>query len=433
MGENPPGLPEDNPDRYLYFFIHNVFANFFRDSLDYFAGHLYPRFEHRVVATYDKAVEYLTKKDQYGREIDKPQLPALILNPSGEFELADAIAGGKQTWRFPNLDPGLATRIFLPVYADSNVQVNVGFIRIQGDIELLMLLNSFYEYCDLRMLFLQIFAGFERWIYPQYFTTFIILPEELVNYEYSNPVTGVKYKLNWESAGAYERLVRTTAKNELVLPCNIKPIYKLTGFSDVSQRYGGTDKLADWRLGATIKYEIEVPAWLLLISNYLPQSLSMEVKAGSVYSEYDFEIPTRRWYNDLGRYFPHLAGADDSTSTFSITTYNSDSNADPSVQATMDSTCVMEAQVEYNFNTRYFHIITEADAKSTVDIQITLPEPIFDMRALIVNSKNGPMTYGDHYYVTKDGKTLVIRVDTVTLVEGEIIELYVYTLEYKGP
>ena len=69
MGENPEGI-EYADQRDWYFFVHNVYANFFKDSLDYFAGHLWPRFEHRVVATYDKAVEYLTKKDQYGREVD---------------------------------------------------------------------------------------------------------------------------------------------------------------------------------------------------------------------------------------------------------------------------------------------------------------------------------------------------------------------------
>ena len=294
MGENPEGI-EYADQRDWYFFVHNVYANFFKDSLDYFAGHLWPRFEHRVVATYDKAVEYLTKKDQYGREVDKPQLPAMILNPSGEFDLADAIAGGKQTWRFPNLSPGFGKRLFTPIYQDENMYITVVFMRIQGDIELLMLLNSFYEYCDLKMLFLNTFAGFDRWIYPQFFTSFIILPPELVNYKYKNDITGADYGINWEQEGAYEHLIKTTAKDEMVYPVNIKPIYKLTGFSDVSQRYGGTDKLADWRLGATIKYEIEVPTYIVVTQDYLATGVEMEIRAGSAYTIYDpVEVPTFR-------------------------------------------------------------------------------------------------------------------------------------------
>ena len=75
----------------------------------------------------------------------------------------------------------------------------------------------------------------------------------------------MKYKIDWESAGAYNRLVKTIAKDELVLPCNIKPIYKLTSISDGSNRYGGADQLADWRLTATIRYELEIPAFYTII------------------------------------------------------------------------------------------------------------------------------------------------------------------------
>ena len=156
MGKNPVGYPERDL-RYMYMFIHNVYANFFKDALDYFSGHLYPRFQYTVIGTYDKGVEYIIKKCQMdGQETDRPNLPALILNPSGDFDLADAITTGKQMWRFPNLNPGLVSRLFDPVYKDEQVLITPGFIRIQGDIELLMLLNSFYEYCDVKMLFLQI-------------------------------------------------------------------------------------------------------------------------------------------------------------------------------------------------------------------------------------------------------------------------------------
>ena len=87
--------------RWRYHFIHNVYAHFFNDMLEYFSTYHYPRFEYTVVGTYDKAVEYLEKCQQYERETDKPLLPALILNPSGEFDNADALSGGKQLWRFP--------------------------------------------------------------------------------------------------------------------------------------------------------------------------------------------------------------------------------------------------------------------------------------------------------------------------------------------
>jgi len=409
MGANPQGLDRE-PRRDLYFFIHNVYANFFKDSLDYFSLHLYPRFEHRVVGTYDKAVEYIQKTCQYDRETDKPMLPALILNPSGDFDLADGNAGGRQLWRFPNLSPGMIKRIYDPVYQDANTQVTVGFVRMQGDIELLMLLNSFYEYCDMKMLLLQIFGGMERWIYPQFFTTFVILPEELINYEYSNPYTGLKYKLDWASAGAYDKLVKTTARNELVIPCNIKPTYKLTGFSDASTRYGGADALADWRLGITVKYEIEMPSYLVLQSDWLAEEALINIQSGSAYSAYsNYDVPTHMIHRTASKDW----GLDETSSSV----------------INMDGTTYIDTSAterEYEYHTRYFHIITQTEVDSTANVPISIPEQIDDVEGFIVNSKYGEMSFGDHYLLTDNGNTLLIRIDTVELELGMIIELYVY-------
>ena len=405
MGEHPVGI-EYTDERDYYYFVHNVYANFFKDSLDYFAGHLWPRFEHRVVATYDKAVEYLTKKDQYGREVDKPQLPAMILNPSGEFDLAEAIAGGHQMWRFPNLSPGFAKRLFIPIYEDSNVYITVAFMRIQGDIELLMLLNSFYEYCDLRMLFLNVFGGFERWIYPQYFTSFIILPPELINYKYTNDITGADYTIDWDEIGAYEKLIRTTAQDQMVYPVNIKPIYKLTGFSDVSQRYGGTDKLADWRLGATIKYELEIPTYIVTTQDYLIRNLELEIRAGSAYTVYDpIQVPT---FRDRFDKLQDLI-VPDGTSTVEI-----------------DSTAFECIESQYEFKIRYYHIVTKAEAESTTNIKFRLPEKIENRRLLLINSVAGLLDYGDNYLLSNDGWYVTIKVESVNLSEDMVLELYVY-------
>lgn len=406
MGADPQGLDREGR-RDIYFFIHNVYANFFKDALDYFSLHLYPRFEYKVVGTYDKAVEYLNKQCELDRETDKPNLPALILNPSGDFELADGNAGGRQLWRFPNLAPGMLKRIFDPIYQDENIQIDVGFMRIQGDIELLMLLNSFYEYCDLKMLFLEIFGGYERWIYPQFFSTFIILPEELINYEYTNEYTGLKYKIDWDSAGAYNQLVKTIGREELVMPCNIKPTYKLTGVSDGSQRYGGADQLADWRLTATIKYEIEIPAFLVLQSDYLVENVDINIYAGSTYSSYDYtEVPDFKL-----TYRKHFDWGLDETSNSVIST---------------DATCTQSYEQEYEFHTRFFHMVTQAEVDSTSNLEIQLSFDVDDLVAIRLNSIYGEMHYGDHYYFINNNSTLVINRENVDIFEGMVIEMYQY-------
>ena len=66
----------------------------------------------------------MTKKEQYGREVDKPILPSLVLNPSGDFGLDDANSTARQLWRFPNLAPGLADMLYEPIYQDSHISLN---------------------------------------------------------------------------------------------------------------------------------------------------------------------------------------------------------------------------------------------------------------------------------------------------------------------
>ena len=394
--------------RETYHFIHNVFAHFFKDALDYFTT-LYPRFEYRVVGTYDKAVEYLSKRSQYNRETDSPLFPALILNPSGEFYPAEGNAGGKQLWRYPNLAPTMIKRLFEPVYQDDHLIMHAAFIRIKGEIELIMLLNSFYEYCDLRMLFINYFGGLDRIIYPQFFSSFIILPDSFLRYNYSNEYTGTVYDIDWTTANATNQLVKSTAQNEAVLPLNIKPNFSMTSMSDGSNRYGGPDKIAEWRLNVTVNYEIEIPNYMILESDYLAENVHMEIRYGSAYSAYnDYQPPVNRqlynYYWDWGL---------DATS-------NSD------ILLTSDATCEIDNLGDYVYKTRYFHIVTEADAAQTTYLNITIPETITDRHALIVNSIHGELNYGDHYLVVNNGTTLRIKMANVNLVAGWILELYIY-------
>jgi hypothetical protein len=393
--------------RETYHFIHNVFGHFFKDMLDYFSSTLYPRFEYRVVGTYDKAVEYLAKRAQYDRETDQPMLPALILNPSGEFSPAEGNAGGKQLWRYPNLAPTMIKRLFDPIYQDDHLIMHAGFIRIKGEFELIMLLNSFYEYCDLRMLFINYFGGLDRIIYPQFFSSFIILPDDFITYRYDNEYTGTNYRINWSTANASNQLVRSTAQNEVVLPLNIKPQISMVSMSDGSNRYGGPDKIAEWRLTVTVNYEIEMPNYLVLESDYLAENVHLEMRYGSAYSAYnDYQPPTNRqlynYYWDWGL---------DSTAHSIIAS---------------DATCEIDNMGDYVLKTRYFHIVTAAEAASTTYVDITIPERITDRFALIVNSRYGQLNYGDHYLIVNNGTTLRIKKENVELQEGWVLELYVY-------
>ena len=404
--------------RYNYTYIHNVFGHFMSDTLDYFADYLYPRFEMKVISTYDKAVMYLEQGQKLGREQDMPMKPTLILNPSGDFDFDDQ--GGKQPWRFPNLAPGMIKYLFDPIYQDQNVIITPGFSRIKGEMEFMALLNSFYEYCDVKMLLGLIFAGKDRFIYPQWFNSFIILPPEIYDYHYSNPYTGVSYTI--DITGSENRLVKSTNQTEVVYPCRILPRYKLTGMSDGSERFGGTTKLPEWKLNFTLEYEVEIPSFLVLETDYIIKDFKVNIGYGSCYS-------SNSAYNsdNIPVNISTFTGEEiyyDSTGTVQL-----DLDSTSAVVADYESDHVnITNKKEMEFNTRYFHIVTKGEADSETDISFALPEQILpkDKDLLRVQGRFGPLGYGDHFELSSDGWNITIHKEYVDLNKGEILELEVY-------
>jgi hypothetical protein len=396
--------------RYNYYWIHNVFAGFAKDTLSYFGDYLYPRFEWQVVATYDKAVEYLNKQAKYNRETDQPMRPGLILDPSGDFGFDETY--GKMLYRFPNLAPGLVKYMYQPIYQDKNVLITVAFGRMIGEFSFIGLMSSFYEYCDMRVYLNLIFGGLERFIYPRWFNSFIILPEEIYNYSYNNDVTGLQYTIN--IVEAYSKLIKTANTNELVYPCTILPRYKLTGITDSSSKLGGVEGLPDWKLGFTISYEIEIPTFLILESDYLAEKLTVNVGYGSCYSSNQVYSESDEISVDIDSFDSNIDHGLDSTSNSTITFPD---------EATIDN---RKTRV---FKTRYYHIVTDSEATSVTTIDINLPEVVTDHNLLKFVGKYGELKYGDHYTIVSGGT--IIRVDKVyvSLQTNDILEIYIY--EYQ--
>jgi len=406
MSWNPHPDTELNPERYNYFYIHNTFGHFVKDTMDYFADYLYPRFGNwKIIGSYDKAVEFLNKQQQLNREPDQPLRPALILDPSGDFGLDENY--GKLAYRFPNLNPGFAKYVWDPIYQDRNILITVGFGRVIGEFNFIALLSSFYEYTDMRMFLNLIFGGSDRFIYPQWFNSFIVLPEEIVNYEYYNDVTHETYHLNLEDS--YTTLIKTTNRNELVYPCNIKPRYKLSGISDASTRLGGTDSLADWRLSFTLSYEIELPTYLILKSDYLAENLVINIGYESCFT--------------INNIYSSSANPVNVDSINVQVDHNLDTTSNSEIG---DVTVTIGDKKEKIFKTRYYHVVTQEEFDSTSVVEINLPEVILDKDLFRLNGKYGNLSYGDHYVLSVDGTILTIDKEYVELDIGDILELYVY-------
>ena len=133
---------------YIVPFTHNMLSDIYKSFLDFFSGQ-FPRINWKVMGTYFKAVEFLNKKDQMGREVDMPMLPMMSLNPSGEFVIEEKY--GRMFWRFPYLAPGLTSSMFTPIYQDQYVKITPNFTRLRGELEIGIGTASYYEYLDYKV------------------------------------------------------------------------------------------------------------------------------------------------------------------------------------------------------------------------------------------------------------------------------------------
>jgi len=399
-----------------YFFIHNSFAHFYDGVLTYMADYLYPRFSHRVIGTYDKAVEYINKKSQYGdNEHDMPNLPAIILNPTGDFTMAEADAGGKQLFRYPNLGNGAVrlARIYDPIYKDEQVLVTPAFSRVQGEIEIIMLLNSFYEYCDMKMFMYQIFGGLDRPIYPKDYTSFIIMPEEFLNYTYENEVTGQTYQPDWGSAGLYNYLVRTTNRNELVIPYSHHASLTLTGMNDGSNRYGTAEKLAEWRLSCSIRYEVELPWYLLLQSDYMYNNISLNISA-------NVSMVTPKKISDFESF-------DHTKLSFETGMDSTSHNA----QVNLPDSAEIVARSGFKKVESFYYEITQSD-EILEKLTIFVPEHINEDNVIFIDTKYGELDPYIHYWimdVQPEGITIDIINNSEYFTNSDVIEVYIYERE----
>lgn len=458
--------------KHHYAFVHNAFGQFIESTRDYFVSEFFGRFKWSVIGTFDKAVEYINKQDKgkgppfdppgQGPPSQQPELPALIINPMGEMGIDEARHGSKQLYRFPNLAPGMLAYLYEPIYKDANVMITPGFTRLRGELECIALLNSFYEYFDFRILLLQMFGGLERPIHPVFFDTFIILDNQLLSYKYQNDVLNLEYELDWQNHGAYEKLIKTTNKNEVVFPCRIRPFYTLTSQSDQSERYGGADKLAEYKLGFTISYEIEIPTMLMIFENLdLSESdrhLSINISYGSSSSEYYLkdEYYKSKLENDVNSIntkiiFPNLRNTlinktQEEYSQLAGFSYDEEGNVIKDVKYTpinesiYESTINKDGEVEKVMNyelsvlSRYFHKLTKEQLEKDY-VDIPLPIKIDDINYVIiggfkVNSKFGEFEYKKHFdIITNENNNDTLRLfmnEIYNLNENDLIEIFYY-------
>lgn len=242
-------------------YIHDSFSSMFRGMLNWFQEGFDQRFNYKVMATYDKAVQFFNqKRKSKDGNTSTNILPSITLDPNLDFVNEDR--GGKFPWMFPNLD-NVHGRYFCNHIdlKEQGVTISVMRTRYSGTCDVTFWLQSIYELMDIRTKLIQYCNGIGRWIRPEFFWTHVILPKELVEF---NRHDGKK--LDWSTTPMEVIQLATTNTKEYGIPYPLNAMWRLDSLSDGSTKYGA-DQLTEWKFTATFTWECDIPTFLRL-DNY---------------------------------------------------------------------------------------------------------------------------------------------------------------------
>lgn len=273
---------------YTHHYINNCWGAFFRGFLNWFGDEFYP-FTTKVISTYDKAVQFFQDREQNRKETDKPMMPAVTLDPQ-EFHPEER--GGRFQWMYPNLHPKFGARISSPIlYADNNIIITPVRTRFQGTMEIICWLHSVYEYLDV-MTRLHVYSGGTgRWLRPKLFWSYLVLPEALLRMTYTNEYSGESYQIDWNSTENVQTLVKNMGQMKTVYPVLLTPMFRFESINDASQKYGGDD-LASWKLGVNVYYEIEIPTFIVVETDWKLEKVNVSVEFGdNAFTQYGTQPP----------------------------------------------------------------------------------------------------------------------------------------------
>lgn len=267
------------------FMIHNIFGSFFSGVLNWFSSDFYPRFNYKVIGTYSKAIEYFKKLKTQGNENLKNLLPSITLDPMLDFSNAEQ--GGRFLWQHSRYAPGIGIRVWPSIdLKEQDILITPVYSRYQGTYEVTFWLSSIYELMDFRVSLLQFCGGFNRWCRPEIFWTYLMLSEDVSDYEKQDGT-----KIDWGNTLSDIIHVQTINKHKRVIPINLHPIWRLESFSDSSTKFGG-DSITEYKLSASFTYEVNIPTYVVVSENVDP-TLTLNLSLGNTYTKYPLVSPDK--------------------------------------------------------------------------------------------------------------------------------------------
>jgi len=227
--------------------LHNGLLHYITDVLFSSA-----RFKTSVVSTYNKAIQLFNQGDKL-----VPYFPAICVDPT--FPLIPTTPESSKFQTYP-IGAGLNMYVYDYIYQDPNVRIAPGMIRIEFNDNIIIWVDSLYEYYDMQMRFLQIFNGLNRDVRLFTLTAYCPLPSRLVNFNQET------YTINWQNFATLQ-MFDPQGVQIPTMPVTIQPYMRLTDVGDGSEKYGA-ESIPQFRMQLDVKMEADILSSFIIETNY---------------------------------------------------------------------------------------------------------------------------------------------------------------------
>ncbi|MEM3827987.1 MAG: hypothetical protein QXP36_02055 [Conexivisphaerales archaeon] len=257
------------------YYIFNELANqqissMYNGLLNYITNVMYSgqRFKTKVVSPYNKAVQLLTQQNTNLTQEQNlvPYYPAICVDPT--FPIALAEPEGTQFFRY-QLASQWNVFLYNAIYENDSIRVFPGYNRIISNVTVIAWLDSFFEYTDVQLRFIQTFNGINRPIRLFTLTAQNPLPVSLTTFNQDNVV------LDWTQFSELQ-IYDPQGRQIPTIPVVIQPYMKIKDIGDGSEKYG-SENIAQFRISFDIEIEYDILIAFIVETNYKITSISLSI------------------------------------------------------------------------------------------------------------------------------------------------------------
>jgi hypothetical protein len=178
--------------------------------------------------------------------------------------------------------------MYEPIFHDDHVKIIPIFTRNKGTSETVLISHTSPENQDYHFKTMQWFDHNVWYKFPTALDTRLLIPVEMVGYEYNAEYTGCHYCIDWAGTELDQQLIRSMDQMHYIFPIKSQPMIRLASISDGTTFYGGTEE-PDYRLNMTFEWEIEIPGYIVLRTDYKIDDIKRYIIINGEY-ETDFVV-----------------------------------------------------------------------------------------------------------------------------------------------